>query len=415
MNVLFSIGIFFLSVLLHAQTYRVAVQPVGSKFWGYANEKSQLVIEAKFLKCTDFSEDGFASVMDDNKRYFFIDKDGKELKLPVSSYELPNFLGLGIKGFTEGIANISINKRVGTVNTRGEWVHQPSFDKITPFKDAIAVAQTGVKHTILHKNGDAFTCPDEVIDIKNFTEEMAPFKGKNDRFGFVNTKGQIVVPATFLSVGYFSNGLAWAKTSALTIGFIDKSGNWVLNPQFESAKEFDPESGFALVKSTGEWKLIDRTGKALVVSGDTGYGEFYEGVCNAKKGAKVGLINTNGEWIVAAHYDKIQRMQNGYANVRNIEFWGVIDNTGKVIIPVKYENINPNDNGIFAVKRDKLWGLMDRSGSLVTNFEYTAIRDFKNGFAAVKVGNKWGMINSTGQQILPFQFERVEDMVKIQP
>jgi hypothetical protein len=415
MNVLFSIGIFFLSVLLHAQTYRVAVQPVGSKFWGYANEKSQLVIEAKFLKCTDFSEDGFAAVMDDNKRYFFIDEDGKELKLPVSSYELPNFLGLGIKGFTEGIANISINKRVGTVNTRGEWVHQPSFDKITPFKDAIAVAQTGVKHTILHKNGDAFTCPDEVIDIKNFTEEMAPFKGKNDRFGFINTKGQIVVPATFLSVGYFSNGLAWAKTSALTIGFIDKSGNWVLNPQFESAKEFDPESGFALVKSTGEWKLIDRTGKALVVSGATGYGEFYEGVCNAKKGAKVGLINTNGEWIVAAQYDKIQRMQNGYANVRNIEFWGVIDNTGKVIIPVKYENINPNDNGIFAVKRDKLWGLMDRSGRLVTNFEYTAIRDFKNGFAAVKVGNKWGMINSTGQQILPFQFERVEDMVKIQP
>jgi hypothetical protein len=415
MKLLLYTGIIFLSALLNAQTYRVAVQPIGSKFWGYANEKSQLVIEAKFLKCTDFSEDGFAAVMDNEKRYFFIDKDGNELKLPVSSYELPNFLGFGFKGFTEGIANIRVNKGVGTINTRGQWVHQAAFDKITPFKGGIAVAQTGVKHTILHQNGDSYPCPDEVIDVKDFTEEMAPFKGKNDRFGFINTKGQIVVPATFLSVGYFSNGLAWAKTNALTIGFIDKSGNWVLQPQFESAKEFDPESGFALVKSNAEWKLMDKTGKTLMVSGATGYGEFYEGLCNAKKGAKVGLINTNGEWVVPAQYDKIQPMQNGYANVRNVEFWGVIDKTGKVIIPVKYESINSNDNGLIAIKRDKLWGLMDQSGRLVTNFEYAAIRDFKNGFAAVKVDNKWGMINSTGNQVVPFQFERVEDMVKIQP
>jgi hypothetical protein len=171
-SLLFS-GIICLSALLHAQTYRVAVQPIGSKFWGYANEKSQLVIEAKFLKCTDFSEDGFAAVMDNEKRYFFIDKDGNELKLPVSSYELPNFLGFGFKGFTEGIANIRVNKGVGTINTRGQWVHQAAFDKITPFKGGIAVAQTGVMHTILHQNGDSYPCPDEVIDVKDFTEEMA--------------------------------------------------------------------------------------------------------------------------------------------------------------------------------------------------------------------------------------------------
>lgn len=412
-KLLLSVLLTSIHLLIFAQNYRVAVQPTGSKFWGYANEKGELVIGAKFLKYTDFSQDGFAAVQDDKKRFYFIDINGNELVLPVSNYEIPNTLGFNFKGFSEGAAIVTVNKKAGVINSKGKWIHEPAFTKITPFNEGIAVAQNGLKHIILGINGESYSCAEEVIDIKDFTEGLAPFKGKNQLFGFVNSTGDIVVPAKFLSVGYFSGGLAWAKTSNQTIGFIDKNGNWVIQPKFEAAKEFDATTGVAMVKEGTEWKLIDKTGKTIIVNGATGFGEFNEGLGYAKKGTLVGFINSKGEWVIEAAYDKVERMFNGYSNVKKGDFWGVIDKTGKVIIPTTYQGVNPNHDGLFAVKKDLLWGFMDKSGKVVVEFNYTGIRDFDNGFAAVKLGDSWGMIDKSGNQILKHQYDRVQDMIKI--
>jgi hypothetical protein len=80
---------------------------------------------------------------------------------------------------------------------------------------------------------------DDIIDLKEFKEGMAPFRAKDKLFGFMDPTGEIVVPATFKSIGYFSNGLAWAKTTEGQVGFIDKQGKWVIEPKFLAANDFD--------------------------------------------------------------------------------------------------------------------------------------------------------------------------------
>lgn len=47
-----------------------------------------------------------------------------------------------------------------------------------------------------------------------------------------------------------------------TWGFIDKTGMWVINSQFEHIKDFS--NGWAMVKKNGEWGWIDTKGAYII-------------------------------------------------------------------------------------------------------------------------------------------------------
>lgn len=69
----------------------------------------------------------------------------------------------------------------------------------------------------------------------------------------MDTKGQVAIPATFSSVGYFRGGYAWAKTKDGKIGYINKKGDWIIQPQFEAANDFDPESKMVRARMSDQW------------------------------------------------------------------------------------------------------------------------------------------------------------------
>src|ERR1035437_2345537 len=84
-----------------AQTYVILVRPLGVKEWGYANLKGELIIPAKYRKCTEFSEDGLA-VINDAKQVTFINIKGETLKTEITDFKLFSILGFEIKGFENG-------------------------------------------------------------------------------------------------------------------------------------------------------------------------------------------------------------------------------------------------------------------------------------------------------------------------
>ena len=46
-------------------------------------------------------------------------------------------------------------------------------------------------------------------------------------------------------------------------GYIDETGHWVINPQFDEVKDF-ADNGLARVKLNGKWGYIDKTGKMVI-------------------------------------------------------------------------------------------------------------------------------------------------------
>src|SRR5688572_17884220 len=90
---------------LNAQTYIIQVKPSGSKFWGYANLKGEMIIPAQFEKCYRFSEEGFAIVYDEKARQFlFINPKGERLTTEITSFKLHD----AQEGFNNGMAGIKV-------------------------------------------------------------------------------------------------------------------------------------------------------------------------------------------------------------------------------------------------------------------------------------------------------------------
>lgn len=119
----------------------------------------------------------------------------------------------------------------------------------------------------------------------------------DDKIGFINGTGKIVIPAQYESMSEFSEGLASvcvgecgtehilgykydenykqiAVEQSFKYGFIDESGKFVINPMYEEAKTFS--EGLAAVceglgcyyskrdTSQKQWGFIDKQGKMII-------------------------------------------------------------------------------------------------------------------------------------------------------
>ena len=121
-------------------------------------------------------------------------------------------------------------------------------------KNGIMFAKSDGKYKIYDKDGKrvgSFECDD--IDV--ITDDgIIAFK-KNDKWGFVDTTGKVVVEAKFDNAKSFSNGLA-AVCQGEKWGFADKDGTVVIDCQFFDADYFNSKRN-CLVKSTpGDWQMI---------------------------------------------------------------------------------------------------------------------------------------------------------------
>lgn len=149
---------------------------------------------------------------------------------------------------------------------------------------------------------------------------------------YYNYKGDLLKSEELVQIGYYSeNGLAPA-TDSLTgkIGYVDKSGVFVLEPQWDDAASFSAD-GIALAKKDGY---------------TTDSGQRVE--------AKYGYINDKGQTVIDFIYDRATSFYPcGYAVVgvpgeideigmgeythTKVKYYnyGVIDKTGKEIIPME--------------------------------------------------------------------------------
>ena len=78
-------------------------------------------------------------------------------------------------------------------------------------------------------------------ELNSFSEGLAPVK-KNGKWGFINTKGDLVIPCEYDFAYSFSNGVALVELNN-KYGYIDKYGNSTFS-----------ETGIALAKIKEERK-----------------------------------------------------------------------------------------------------------------------------------------------------------------
>ena len=335
-NSLIIIAALLVSLSTLAQEVVAPFSETGSDKWGYMNQKGEVVLPANYDEVLEFSTEGL-SLVRKGKSWSIIDKKGTAIST-VNDFTPVSIFGFGKRGYQNGYLVVGSNKLLGVLDVKGKVVHDFKYNYISDFHDGYAAAKIGKSFYILYKDGKS-TGVDDILDLKEFKEGFAPFRGKNKLFGFMDPTGKVVIEATFKSIGYFSNGLAWAKTTEDKIGFIDKYGKWIIEPKFSAAKDFDGTSGIARVRMNDEWMFVRKNGETFTAEGMVSSGDFSNGLAYARKGDLYGFINEKGEWVIEPIYVKVRDFSEGFAAVRINELWGVLDKKGNVVCEPKFRDI----------------------------------------------------------------------------
>ena len=228
---------------------------------------------------------------------------------------------------------------------------------------------------------------------------------KNNKLGFIDRKGKVVVPYKYQILGQVQEGLAVACEN-FKCGFIDKKGNVKIKFEYDEAYSF--VNGLAVVRKDDKCGFINKKGKLVIPMDYISADNFTQGkapVC--RDIGQCGYVNKLNMEVIPFEYDKVTSFVNGVANVEKDGNWGAINTRGKIVIPIDYEalgvlagdkisacKIMPNINNAIRC------GYIDKKGNEVLPFKYIWTVDFSEGIGAVQGSDtRWYYIDENGENI----------------
>jgi hypothetical protein len=297
----------------------VRLEPLG--LFGYIDRAGEVVIPARFARAERFAE-GLAAVAVESRhphrgyerKFGYIDRRGDFVVEPRFDSAGP---------FSEGRACVDVGGKVGYIDVEGKFVIEPRWDgwsDYCTFREGRAAAAKDGAWGFIDRSGELvipprFKSPSsfhsglaavqplegsdmEYVDLSGkrafatrfalawqFSEGLARVERRIDleklrtesdvraaierlrRTAFIDITGEIVFELEdHFWVEPFSEGRAKVKvrdraTGAETVGYIDRTGAFVIPPRFAAGTSF--HGGLALVVECGRSGYIDTEGRAV--------------------------------------------------------------------------------------------------------------------------------------------------------
>jgi hypothetical protein len=286
---------------------------------------------------------------------------------------------------------------------------------------------------------------------------------ENDRWGYIDSKGAVIVPLIYSYCDEFAEGMgalfdhdsqlfrvdsqgmmvmlqgnvqpAWSsfREGAVVLerceqqGLLSASGEWIVPPQFVTVFSFS--GGLAKVEATDDCMgAVDHTGKWVIPPQFTWLAGFAKDcdVCIATKdpfGTKkqYSLISRTGERIGCDTF------AYGYAGGKGVLpvakhcveglRYGLIDQRGDVIAPFVFEQVEGRvySDYMGATKVGDKWGAIDLQGNWAVEPKFSWIGRYSEGLFVAAKGGKWeygqlaeakfGYVNLDGEWVIPAKFD----------
>ncbi len=248
------------------------------------------------------------------------------------------------------------------------------------------------------------------IDPKNYDGPLFPAI-KDGKYGFIDTKGNFLIPPTFTSAENFSEGMAAVYVGGRSFiygesgqhisleggkwGYIDRTGEIKIPPQFGEAAQFNEGLAFVAgdIGHKEAWGFIDAQGLYKI---NPKYGpeqsSFKNGIAFVRLADSDKVTLENGHWFdVSGKEISIAEAAEKMAkhSALNKKHW--IDASGKVIDGIKalsiiklnriafeQKNTLEIDGGAYYNVGQE--GLKDSKGRVVVKAKFYSIGDFYNKF-----------------------------------
>lgn len=241
--------------------------------------------------------------------------------------------------------------------------------------------------------------------------------GKDEKYGFINEKGEVVIPCKYKYPTQVSEGLIPVCNDFFKYGYIDTKGNQVIEFKYDQARDF--ENGYAIVRTnSGGVGMIDKNGNEIFPCEYKQLGQFSDGLCWYGMGNSYYCVNENKEIVIQIKSDQYDYIPapfiNGLCEVCKDRKYGLINKKGETVLePIEGLGFSYDGNDIgyaAVVNTEGKWGFVDAKGNLVIPYKYDTIDYFREGLALVWQGDKYGYIDKSGKEVIPIMCSESGDV-----
>ena len=218
-----------------------AVQKKGEPHTDYIDARGNVLLSSTYLEGEDFSE-GLAAVRNSiSTGWGYIDRTGKTVIGPSSVMEAP-------RPFKDGLAGVRMEGKWGYIDKKGDLAISPRFFNALDFSEGYAMVQ-------------------EATLRKTRINTTVPVEPKGGKCGFIDKQGNYAINPSFDEAFGFSEGLAPVKTGDKW-GYIDRKGTLVISPNYQLAEDFSEGLAVVLIQGPPDYKTffgyIDKNGSYAI-------------------------------------------------------------------------------------------------------------------------------------------------------
>lgn len=375
--------------------------------YGFIDRKGNKIIPCQYDTACEFTP--YQALVKNEGQFFYIDTNGRKLFNKTFEAATPVFEGR--------FAAVRISGKWGMINSSGELILEPVYDKLvgyddsqylwSPFltdkmslvpqtenNDSLSWLTTYVEmNTVIIKekgkwgiwslSEKKFIVRPEFDNTGLWAEGMIDMK-KNNLYFFFDSTGKCITENGYDNIFGFNEERA-VVTQGSVSGSIDQSGKMIISPRYRILWSYHNDLAASMTYGDNYFRFIDKKGNIAFRDSFDMVTDFHHQVSMVTKDGKHYLIDIDGKRINNENYDATYDInENGTIVVSHNGKWGMINVCGQEIVPIRYDKVDGMIGGMIEICLNGKWGFADAEGNEIIPPQYSKIiRSFDNGIAMV--------------------------------
>lgn len=347
-----------------------------------------LILLFGLLSCrqAEDSVDGLPFQNTHNERWGLVATDGRILAADTTFSQPPSVVVNDMFSLPDGKGFYKLYH----IHCPSQPVSPRRFARIGHFFEKVTLAQETPDSPILiiDCNGRNVASTNQypqydIVLAHNFSEGRALIATREGKYGYIDTKGKMVIPPLYDHAYDFSNGVAVVgltnKEGENGYQVIDRRGNVLFGIQLSnSLLDSQFSHGLLMYKElgTGHCCYLDKEGLPLIYLSEN-VRETYRfdhemAVFQTTTGT--GIIDLKGSVLIPANYENAMIAGKGKVCLQTNGKWAIAEPNEKLLCEFEYDRIGTfYDSGLAVAQKQGTYLLIDHKGNILENRTYSMI------------------------------------------
>lgn len=285
------------------------------------------------------------------------------------------------KYFSESIAGVQLNGRVGYIDIHNRFVIEPQFDAdddLLGFSQGLSAVKKGGKYGYINKAGE-FVIEPQFDKAENFDEKLVAVVKKGSKVGLIDLLGEEILPCKYLTAEVMKVA-SFGKTYKNAVNTVKSN------------------------KDNGKYDeliaRIEEVNKPIEVNirNEQYIPDYPSDIVPYQESGKWGLKNGLDSCMLQPVYDEIYAIESPFFVLKKDNKWGACDSYGRIVVLTCYDFIDYEaTSGVFQVRENDYIGAYVNNGLpiVLPSFDYVGTFD-NTGVAQVWSGSTEGTVDMEG-------------------